>query len=1463
MEWKRFKRTALAVALVSAMLPQAAFAQDTSTDRFVYNDQNYNYGKGISDSPLGGSLGWGESYYLEGYMNMYEATGSKQWLDKMVDHTDRMMANAIDHDGDGYSGWPDFRYSHTQLKNDDFLLAGAREGTVNSVVYGDFETDSDADGVPDGWTQQGSASGSYRSAAPGDVFQGTAGVVVESDGTNENQLIQTISAAAGQAYEVEAFASVDTELTEARIELFNASTNQVVAYARAHHVGFERYVFAFTAPASGTLQLRLGLESYANAGYKARFDNVSVKPADYDTPLVNGAMELPEPADPTLPAGWTRWPASTVANVYVSADAHSGSRSIAVTTDNTSWEVAEQIIPYIPAKMYTLSFWGKVSGAGGMGRVEIYNATDGAVVTNTEISNTFWSQGSLTFTAPAVAGKTLKVRLYQTNWMLVGFTSWFDDLAVSASDPAAGYVGNGGFETASGADPTLPANWTRWAASTAANVYLSGDAHSGSHSLAVTTDNSSWEIAEQTIPYEPSQTYKLSFWGKVSGPEASGRVQIFNATDGVSIQTASIADTSWSPGALTFTAPAAAGKTIKIRLYQSDWTHNGFTSWFDDLALSTAVQPVERITNGTFETAASSDATLPNGWTRGAGTSSVDAYLSSVMNTYYNGAKGAAVQSSPSGDKTLEQTVKYVPGADFVLTFWGRTSNPGGPAVVDVYNATDGATLESVSIPATAWTPYALRFTAPAAVGKTLKVRVTAPASTSGAIGYVDLMSLKPLAWTDAAGWTRAGVPLSSAHRSTDASIFADGAGLELVRESAAAPKAVQELYNYKPDKTYGILFMAAASAGATGFVAVRDNTAGTTLGSWSFTNTGKLQPITGQFQTPAAGHKVTVEATVSSSGIGHKAWVDSVTTGEYWEQMVHEGIIAAPVLRFVNAVHADAALQADYLAKADSYLDFIADNLPHKWDAYWKQTSGTDGANNGTGVYIFPNGFSTEWFPGRSLPHNQYLAFARMLYLLHDATDGYAAFAADRPFYWSRANDMARSFAGTVRAHPLNDTVGTDASLWNYWDPLGPWDNGHYSVYSNEDLSHAALTMSGAMEAYRHGQVFDRADMEKFANTFTDIMWNQSLSEPVLSWQNSRQVAGTVDKTRTYQFHAWTDFAEIDPLVWDIADAICRTDPCTPWVATDLAKWSGNKTVNPGFELADPADATLPQSWTRFQSNGSTAYRTGTDAGLGGTAVRTKTNGTTWQVLEQKLDDYEPNTAYTISFLGKVYGSLQGRVQLFDYTTSSVVGQLLFNDTAWTRKTFAVTTPAAGHDIRIRLYSSAVSPANQEIGFDDVHVYPSLADNALPNAGFESADRWDASLPLYWKRGAQTAAANVTLDPAEHQAGESSVKLVSSADGTGQELIYEWKGYRPGAGYTVEANAKTSGGAGGRVRIVDAATNVTLVDLAVGGAVWTAQTAAFTAPSAFDHTVRVVVTHDNPSAAGTFWLDELAVRAD
>ncbi|MBI2298299.1 MAG: hypothetical protein HYU66_04990, partial [Armatimonadetes bacterium] len=72
-------------------------------------DLGQNGGRGNSDQTDSGGLGWGESSYLTNYMHCFHATGDPYWLDKVVDHTDRLLAGQ--HEADGFRVWDDIRYS--------------------------------------------------------------------------------------------------------------------------------------------------------------------------------------------------------------------------------------------------------------------------------------------------------------------------------------------------------------------------------------------------------------------------------------------------------------------------------------------------------------------------------------------------------------------------------------------------------------------------------------------------------------------------------------------------------------------------------------------------------------------------------------------------------------------------------------------------------------------------------------------------------------------------------------------------------------------------------------------------------------------------------------------------------------------------------------------------------------------------------------------------------------------------------------------------------------------------------------------------------------------------------------------------------------------------------------------------------------------------------------------------------
>src|SRR5690606_34258165 len=53
----------------------------------------------------------------------------------------------------------------------------------------------------------------------------------------------------------------------------------------------------------------------------------------------------------------------------------------------------------------------------------------------------------------------------------------------------------------------------------------------------------------------------------------------------------------------------------------------------------------------------------------------------------------------------------------------------------------------------------------------------------------------------------------------------------------------------------------------------------------------------------------------------------------------------------------------------------------------------------------------------------------------------------------------------------------------------------------TREDVSHAQVDLEAVIEMYRSGLIYNGTDMERFTDTLTEIMWNQSLSTPLVSY--------------------------------------------------------------------------------------------------------------------------------------------------------------------------------------------------------------------------------------------------------------------------------------------------------------------------------------------------------------------------
>jgi len=193
------------------------------------------------------------------------------------------------------------------------------------------------------------------------------------------------------------------------------------------------------------------------------------------------------------------------------------------------------------------------------------------------------------------------------------------------------------------------------------------------------------------------------------------------------------------------------------------------------------------------------------------------------------------------------------------------------------------------------------------------------------------------------------------------------------------------------------------------------------------------------------------------------------------FEYVVHDGMILTPIAQFCAAVLDGGSLERRYGAAARRYLQVIETQLLPKWEPYWRDLDG------GAGVYVAQDD-PAHREPGASLPHNQYLALGRTYIALYRLTR--------KPAYREHIAKMARFFKRSLRL------VGGHYE-WNYWDYTGPRDDEMRRMAAVEDSSHGTIDIGFAIDAYDAGIVFDRADMQRFARTVTEAMWNSSEEQP------------------------------------------------------------------------------------------------------------------------------------------------------------------------------------------------------------------------------------------------------------------------------------------------------------------------------------------------------------------------------
>jgi hypothetical protein len=241
----------------------------------------------------------------------------------------------------------------------------------------------------------------------------------------------------------------------------------------------------------------------------------------------------------------------------------------------------------------------------------------------------------------------------------------------------------------------------------------------------------------------------------------------------------------------------------------------------------------------------------------------------------------------------------------------------------------------------------------------------------------------------------------------------------------------------------------------------------------------------------------------------------------QYQEYVVHDGMACLPLARFSRMVLADSLLRLRYGVQANRYVDFIEANVVAKWCANWNAARGT--------------GEDLSSFGGwQNLPFNQSLVFGELLLVLDRAgvpsSPAISSFALRHSHSWSTVPDsMACVFKSGLLYNP-----DSDAYNWRYQESDSYW----------EDISHADLDLSFALEAHADGVAFSDTDLVRFAGTLERVMWNRSVAEP----QFTRYVNGAGAPDSTGNLEAWLllgDYrAQAYWLVMTATEVLCNSTP-------------------------------------------------------------------------------------------------------------------------------------------------------------------------------------------------------------------------------------------------------------------------------------------------------------------------------
>jgi hypothetical protein len=198
-------------------------------------------------------------------------------------------------------------------------------------------------------------------------------------------------------------------------------------------------------------------------------------------------------------------------------------------------------------------------------------------------------------------------------------------------------------------------------------------------------------------------------------------------------------------------------------------------------------------------------------------------------------------------------------------------------------------------------------------------------------------------------------------------------------------------------------------------------------------------------------------------------------------DSLVGEAMALRPIVLLSGVILSSPTLHERYGSSAAKYIG-LAEEVFKKWDerGAWRDTDG-----GGMISIVPPFGIDRKamrWTAGYddrkshdvgfSHPDNKANLVATWLLAMYDVTK--------KSLYRERA-------AGWFRLMKTRMSLETRQSgtLWNYWEPAGEWDYGHFGVPKHwvgvhPNAGYYMMDVDCVVDAYEHGVVFNETDLQR-----------------------------------------------------------------------------------------------------------------------------------------------------------------------------------------------------------------------------------------------------------------------------------------------------------------------------------------------------------------------------------------------